>query len=151
MSSRLSPNEKIVADHILASFGVTVRLTGRASAFYAENQEIQLNGAHGKRRLYILLHEAGHTIIWARRNTKKIQGRAGRGHNPCAAAAGLRKGSTVSNIGILEEEMEAWHIGRELAGQLGIALDNTFEKVKAEYLLGYVKWAANPKMWRDGK
>jgi hypothetical protein len=81
-------------------------------------------------QLYILLHEIGHHMIFEKPelaekfailNEKKV------------------KNNLSNQILELEEEVNAWHNGEEVARALGIKLNSRFQLLKAKCLKSYIR------------
>lgn len=137
--TQLDPRiKRVVAWVKKRGFSVQFMTAGRDSFFLVDKQ-ISLNINRSPNFvLAILLHECGH-LIGATSRSSKTKRRFEYGY------AAQQTADRVWKVGILAEEMEAWHLGKDLACKLKIKLDEaTFEKTKAQCLSTYIKWAANP-------
>ena len=90
-------------------------------------------------RFYTLLHEYGHMEIW-------LNG----GHDgelPLYVHAefhdGRRAGSNAYRVSLLGEEYEAWRLGRRLAREHGLHVDDDkFNRHMTDALMSYIQTAA---------
>lgn len=110
---------------------------GCDDAYDVDNQTIEINNNRTiKNQVYILLHELGHhKIITSRKFAKKFARL-----NTEQLARNLSK-----SILELEEEVVAWHIGEDIAEQLDIPIDKTYQVLKSKCLKTYVDWIASKK------
>jgi len=97
-------------------------------------------------KLYVLLHEAGHFIIYDSSKYKKRYGYVHKlyGHNP---------GKFGERCCSLEEEYAAWWKGYRLSEEAGIKISRErYERYKQKQLRGYIRWSIDKdrKRWRDG-
>ncbi len=102
-----------------------------------KEKTIRLNSNSNPRRMfYVFLHELGHMLLFAQPNYDEKYG----------IYKGRGKYSTLKyRIAIVEEEIDAWNQGKELAIQQGWQLDNHYEVVKANKLSSYMLWAMSIK------
>jgi Zn-dependent peptidase ImmA (M78 family) len=114
------------------SMGVKVFFKrGCSDEYEPDDKTIQINTQRTKEnQLYILLHEIGHHLIFenseladkfAILNEKKV------------------KCNLSNQILELEEEVNAWHNGEEVARALGIELNSRFQLLKAKCLKSYIR------------
>jgi len=110
---------------------------GCDDAYDVDNQTIEINNNRTiKNQVYILLHELGHhKIITSRKFAKKFARL-----NTEQLARNLSK-----SILELEEEVVAWHIGEDIAEQLDIPIDKTYQVLKSKCLKTYVNSIASKK------
>jgi hypothetical protein len=117
----------------LESRKVSVR-KGRDNVYYPEEKVIIYNASGGpKTQLYTLLHEAGHFLQEKSRNFTV--------HNLIYQDEIYTK---YQKYRLLEQEMDAWNRGLQLAHKLGIKIDEIdYRKTAAYYVMFYVKSIAH--------
>jgi hypothetical protein len=98
---------------------------------------------YAQRRLeilyYIFLHEIGHA--WMLECDFTYQDRY-----PELVRKPLRYATVTYKIAKVQEEIEAWEVGKMLARSLGLRINETkFEKIRAECLTSYMNWASKPR------
>lgn len=116
--------------------GMKVGTARHANAVYDPNtQTISINSRLAvEQQLYILLHECGHHLIGDRDRHERF----GMGYNVYDTAESR---TLVHRVDVVDEELEAWHRGRRLAGRLKIKIDkNAFDSARAAYMKTYMKW-----------
>jgi hypothetical protein len=88
---------------------------------------------------YIFLHEIGHA--WMLECDFTYQDRY-----PELTRFPLRYATVTYKIAKVQEEIEAWEVGRKLASSLGLRVNESkFEKIRAQCLLSYMNWAGRPR------
>lgn len=88
---------------------------------------------------YICLHEIGHA--WMLDCDFTYQDRY-----PEMCRKPLRYATVTYKIEKVQEEIEAWEVGKKLARSLGLRINKSkFEKIRAEYLTTYMNWAGKPR------
>jgi hypothetical protein len=88
---------------------------------------------------YIFLHEIGHA--WMLECDFTYSDRY-----PELVRSPLRYATVTYKIAKVQEEIEAWEVGKRLAKSLGLKINESkFEKIRAEYLSGYMNWAGKPR------
>jgi len=112
----------------------------KEGSYYSETQKIHINQRlKPETQLYVLLHECGHHLI----GYKERHERYGMGYTVEDASI---KRSLIHRIDVLDEELEAWHRGRKLAGRLCISIDKKqFDRVRAKMVKTYVRWTISTK------
>lgn len=101
-----------------------------------QKQVLLCNRTRINNRLYSFLHECGHIII---ADNKKYF----RKQYPIAAKNMRRNNSLLSNIETIEEEIEAWKVGENLAKRLRIKFNKEkYKKYAARFIMTYVSTAA---------
>jgi len=80
-----------------------------------------------KERIVYLLHELGHATLSVE------------GLTETRYTGDFDVSSIDNDLRILDEEFEAWALGREIAGRLRIPLDETYETAMRENLMLYVE------------
>lgn len=94
---------------------------------------------------YIFLHEIGHA--WLRECDFTFAERY-----PELVRQPLRYATATYKIAKVQEEIEAWEVGKKLALNLGLRVNETkFEKIRAECLTSYMYWAGKPRKGRKTK
>lgn len=104
---------------------------------------------YAQRRLeifyYIFLHEIGHA--WMLECDFTYQDRY-----PELVRKPLRYATVTYKIAKVQEEIEAWEVGKKLARSLGLRINETkFEKIRAECLTSYMNWASKPRKGRKNR
>ena len=95
-----------------------------------------LNGVES--RLFALLHECGHALIRRNHDSFKAKYPAHAEHD-----GDRRKESAAFRLSTLEEEIDAWKRGWNLAKRLGLSIDRgAWDKQRTKFLMTYVVWAA---------
>jgi len=95
---------------------------------------------HPETRFYTLLHEAGHVDIYengaaefAAEHPMYVQAEHGRSAN-----------SKAFRVSLLAEELEAWRLGRRLAREGGLHVDDVkYDKLMSCCVMTYINWAAD--------
>jgi|DEB19_MinimDraft_2_1074335.scaffolds.fasta_scaffold00139_7 hypothetical protein len=134
---KLDPRIERIAEWVTGKgFSVRFRTAG-GNLFFLNQRQIVINIRRSTNHiLAMFLHECGHLIgatSASRRTLRRF--RYGWGSTPTP--------DSIWRMGILSEEMEAWHLGHELAGKLKIELDEpSFERAKSRCLESYVRWAS---------
>lgn len=102
---------------------------GCETLYNLSSQSIEVNSRSTNRnQTYLLLHEIGHhKIIKSEKYSKKFTCL-----NTSNALCSLSK-----KILTLEEEVVAWHIGEDIAQELNIPLDVTYQVLKSKCLKAY--------------
>jgi hypothetical protein len=58
----------------------------------------------------------------------------------------LRYATVTYKIAKVQEEIEAWEVGKRLAKSLGLKINETkYEKIRAQCLSSYMNWAGKPR------
>lgn len=93
---------------------------------------------------YIFLHEVGHAWLlecdftYAERYPELVR-------------TPLRYATVTYKIAKVQEEIEAWEVGRRLAKSMGLNINQSkFEKIRAESLSTYMNWAGRPRKRNNG-
>ena len=118
--------------------GVRVSFGKKVGAAYdAIEKTVTIAGRMSpEKQLYFLLHECGHHLIGFDEGDERF----GRGY-PLATDPN-HNATFQHRLACLEEEIEAWHRGWRLAKRLGLEIDREdFDKIRAECLRSYVRWA----------
>ena len=104
---------------------------GCTDEYEPDDKIIFINNQRTKEnQLYILLHEIGHHLIFE--NSELA--------NKFAILNEKKVKCNLSNqILELEEEVNAWHNGEEVARVLGIELSSRFQLLKAKCLKSYIR------------
>lgn len=91
---------------------------------------------HPENRLYSLLHEAGHIILFEDYEYSKLF--------PKIVYQPFKKRvSQLSAVDVVRNEVLAWEVGHELASHLGIGIDETkWNNMRKKCLYEYCKWAS---------
>ena len=85
---------------------------------------------------YIFLHEVGHAWMLGCDSTYPDRYRE-LVRNP------LRYATVTYKIAKVQEEIEAWEVGKRVARDLGLPINESkFEKIRAQCLSGYMNWAS---------
>lgn len=93
---------------------------------------------------YLFLHEIGHA--WMLECDFTYQDRYAE-----LVRRPLRYATVTFKIAKVQEEIEAWEVGRKLARSLGLRINEAkFEKIRAECLTTYMNWAGKPRKNRNG-
>jgi hypothetical protein len=88
---------------------------------------------------YIFLHEIGHA--WMLECDFTYQDRY-----PELVRNPPRYATVTYKIAKVQEEIEAWEVGKKLARSLGLRINESkFEKIRAECLSTYMNWAGKPR------
>jgi len=88
---------------------------------------------------YIFLHEIGHA--WMLECDFTYSDRY-----PELVRFPLRYATVTYKIAKVQEEIEAWEVGKRLAKSLGLKINESkFEKIRAECLSSYMNWAGKPR------
>ena len=88
---------------------------------------------------YIFLHEIGHA--WMLECDFNYSDRY-----PELVRSPLRYATVTYKIAKVQEEIEAWEVGKRLAKSLGLKINESkFEKIRAECLSSYMNWAGKPR------
>jgi len=106
-----------------------------------EKKQITINSSQRPElRVYTLLHELGHASV-----------RRGQGWAYKFPYCNLNKKVLTTNrerIGILEEEMAAWHKALDIAKKRNVIIDReVFDRDKARCLMTYIKWVRKEPGW----
>tara|TARA_R110002074_G_scaffold21627_5_gene67028 strand:+ start:345 stop:761 length:417 start_codon:yes stop_codon:yes gene_type:complete len=102
-----------------------------------EDKIITINSQQSlETRLYTLLHEAGHVVLYEEYDH--------RGLFPSIIYQPFKKRfSQASAVDVVRNEVLAWEVAYELAGTLGIEVDNKkWNNLRKKCLYEYCKWAA---------
>lgn len=103
---------------------------------------ISANASPAKQVIY-LLHECGHHLIQQHPGSHN---RFDMGYNQTDPAITSK---FPSRLACLEEEIEAWQRGRNLAKKLKLRIDDrTLDDVRINCLKSYVKWTINKKDYK---
>lgn len=108
--------------------------------YYPESKEMVISGrAAPEKQLHYILHECGHHLI----GMKEQHDRFGMGYPQIDPVI---KRTFNHRVACLEEELEAWHRGRKLAGRLKLNLDmEEFDRTRLGCIRSYIKWTARAK------
>jgi len=94
---------------------------------------------------YLLLHEIGHA--WMLECDFTFQDRY-----PELVRNPVRYATVTYKIAKVQEEIEAWEVGKKLARSLGLRInENKFEKLRAQCLTSYMNWAGKPRKNRANR
>lgn len=102
--------------------------------------------AHRRQEIlfYIFLHEVGHAWMLECDFTY-------RDRYPELVREPCRYATVTYKIARVQEEIEAWEVGKNLARSLGLRINQgKFEKIRAESLTSYMNWASKPRKNRKG-
>lgn len=92
-------------------------------------------------QLYVTLHEMGHMVIFSQHDYDRRF--VGMLHARAKGAYGLQ----TYRVERVQEELEAWDQGLNLANQLGIPVDKEkFRRMKARNVSTYMIWAQKRKI-----
>lgn len=92
---------------------------------------------------YIFLHEIGHAWMLECDFTY-------RDRYPELVRTPLRYATVTYKIAKVQEEIEAWEVGKRLAKSLGLRINESkFEKIRAECLSSYMNWAGKPRKRKE--
>ncbi len=110
-------------------------------ALFTEDKTIVINSHFSLRKqLYVLLHECGHYLV--NHHNHVLRFKQCRTNNDARAL--------VHRVGEVDEEFEAWHLGKTLAKKLNIVLDDKhFHHCMAQLIETYFKWAAKVPGWHN--
>lgn len=110
---------------------------GCDDAYDVDNQTIEINNSRtAKNQVYILLHELGHhNVVKSPKLAKKFA---------CLNAEHVPRNLSKKML-TLEEEVVAWHMGEDIAEQLEIPIDKTYQVLKSKCLKTYVDSIASKK------
>lgn len=87
---------------------------------------------------YVFLHEIGHMLLI--KNKQIYNAKYGAIFNE------FSRTSQTHKIAIVEEELEAWREGFNLAKKLELTVEQRkFERLRAKYVMTYMAWAAKKK------
>lgn len=133
-----------------ASRQVDVVFSRRPNGLYESGDEktrsrITLNGRLSpESQLFVLLHECGHHLIGDRKPNQRFG-------NGWHAADGAAKRTLLHRVDIIDEELEAWHRGWNLAKRLRIKVNlGRYNEARARYVKTYLQWAAKASEKRSG-
>ena len=115
------------------------------ATYYQDTKQVKISSRLSpQRQLLFLLHECGHHLI----GLKEHNSRYAMGYPQTDAET---KKTFHHRLTCLEEEMEAWHRGWNLAERLNLRISREdFDAVRLECLRTYVKWTLRPgKMERE--
>ena len=88
---------------------------------------------------YIFLHEVGH--VWLQQCDFTYQDKY-----PELCREAPRYATMTYKIARIQEEIEAWEVGKNLARSLGLRINQSkFEKLRAHCLTTYMNWAGKPR------
>jgi len=94
---------------------------------------------------YVFLHEIGHA--WMLECDVTYQDRY-----PELVRSPLRYATVTYKIAKVQEEIEAWEVGKKIAKSLGLRINKIkFEKIRAECLATYMNWAVKSRKGRESK
>jgi len=85
-----------------------------------------------RRRFYLLLHELGHLVLFERSDYYEVYRKHYSNHY-----------TLKYKIGVIEEEIDAWNAGENLALRHGWNLDPWFDVVRASRLNTYMLWCTD--------
>jgi|TARA_R110000851_G_scaffold331794_1_gene506541 hypothetical protein len=116
--------------------------TGQVDRYMPEDRLIVINGSQtGENQLHTLLHECGHSL---NRENGSLEYRYGK-YQLLAQSdlTGKPIKSYAYRVQLLDEEMQAWKNGKEIASGLGMKIDEVaYENCAAKCIMSYVDWAA---------
>lgn len=116
--------------------------TGQEDRYMPEDRLIVINESQSdENQLYTLLHECGHAM---NRENGSLEYRYGK-YKLLAKSdeTGKPIKSYAYRVQVLDEEMQAWKNGKEIATTLGIKIDEvSYENCAAKCIMSYVDWAA---------
>lgn len=110
-----------------------LKTPGKVSYVNLKTKQIRIFSGHSnERKFYLLLHEIGHVILFDKNRTYK--------NGVAYGQYNFSRNSTTYKINFLEEEIEAWKKGRELARRMKLKVTKrNFEKIKSISLASYIK------------
>jgi len=117
--------------------------TGQCDRYMPEDRLIIINESQtGENQMFTLLHEIGHAM-----NREVGSGAAYRYGKYQLLAKSDLTGKPIKSyayrVQLLDEEMQAWKNGKELAEGLGIKLDErAYENCAAKCIMSYIDWAS---------
>lgn len=92
---------------------------------------------------YIFLHEVGHA--WMLECDFTYHERY-----PELVKSPLRYATVTYKIAKVQEEIEAWEVGKRIAESLGLRINEAkFEKIRAQCLSSYMNWAGKPRKRKE--
>jgi HD-like signal output (HDOD) protein len=105
-------------------------------AFFCDDSITVTKQKKAQETVWLLLHEIGHYLV-----TKKHPNRYKNGY-PHREKPKKNLLKAVHYVSILEEEIEAWNLGRELSKDLKFKFSvSEFEKYKTSMLKSHITWA----------
>jgi len=117
--------------------------TGQVDRYLPEDRLIIINGSQtDENQFYTLLHEIGHAM-----NREVGSNGAYRYGKYQLLAKSDITGKPIKSyayrVQVIDEEMEAWKNGKELAEGLGVKIDEAaYESCAAKCIMTYVDWAS---------
>lgn len=124
--------------------GINVAFVRRAGGNYVPGTATVSCTLSAEKQFFVLLHECGHHLV----NERGPERRFRRGY---AERDPRFLRTNVHRVDVVHEELEAWHEGLELARRLGLTVDiDRFNKVRAKYVLSYLKWALRRPGYEGG-
>lgn len=97
------------------------------STAYSDGKIVLASKLVPRKLFYHLLHELGHIVLWKKSWYKEKYGKK------------KNYGSNAYKLRIVEEEIDAWNIGEQIAIREGYELDEWFDVVRAQAIMSYVK------------
>lgn len=89
---------------------------------------LRLGRRSNETSFYVMLHELGHVLMTRTRAGRHVLVRAAKKYK-----------TQISRVAVLEEEMEAWRLGYNLAKKLDMHVNqNKFDRVKSACLTTYI-------------
>jgi hypothetical protein len=123
-------------DLIAGRMGVSIvydELDDQSGIFVPDDMIVYIDHRiEGKDRINYLLHELGHVSIYIDALTRDR-------FNVFDDDALTPR----QRLTLVEEEFEAWHRGKGIARVAGIMLDESFEIIREQSLMSYMKWCAS--------
>jgi len=117
--------------------------TGQVDRYMPEDRLIVINESQSdENQLYTILHECGHAM---NRETGSYGGYRYGKYQLLAKSdiTGRPIKSYAYRVQVLDEEMQAWKNGKEIAEGLGVKLDEAaYENCAAKCIMSYVDWAS---------
>jgi len=131
-----------VVKDILSEYGYVVyEFTDAEDSAILEERIIHINSRnHPETRFYTLLHELGHVEIY------ENQSEEFEAAHPVYVRVhdGRTYRSNAGKVSLIAEELEAWKIGRGIAQQYNLYIDNKkYNKHMTDALMGYINWVAH--------
>tara|TARA_B100001059_G_scaffold188767_1_gene191252 strand:+ start:1256 stop:1735 length:480 start_codon:yes stop_codon:yes gene_type:complete len=121
-------------------YGVkVVQISGAEDAWYPAIKKIIINNdLQWRERLLALIHESGHVQIDLEASTVKNMKCTGT-FSDCTDSNNIKSKKHLVNV--LNEELMAWNLGKNLAVNLNIQFDNhRLEEITTRCIMSYVKY-----------
>jgi len=119
---------------------------GKADEYHPAARMITYSRRHKEeKQIYSILHECGHYLIQEEDDYEIKYKTQIEGYKD-----GRKKRSLRWRIDYLKEEMLAWDVGKQLAEELGITInEKEYDKHAAFCLKSYCHWVIEPSSYED--